>query len=137
MGLTDHEGHGGLGVLLDDGGDGVDVGLVLVQAVVGDGVLAVAGKGGAVSVREIVDDECAHDRRGSAGRVLGLDVGEVGVHSRDLGGGVAACGQFKVKCTRCDLTYNHVNVPTLATALALACKLEGKDGMASVWISDE
>jgi hypothetical protein len=71
--LTDDEGDGGLGVLLEDGGDGVDVGFVLGEAVVGDGVLAVGSQSSAVAVGQVVDDECADDV--CAGGVLRLDVG--------------------------------------------------------------
>jgi len=86
--LTNHKGNGSLGVLLDDGGDGVDVFLVLVETVVGNRQLAVGRKGRAVTVGQVVDDESAHDWRGGTGGVLGLDVRKVGVHGRDLGGGV-------------------------------------------------
>ena len=84
--LTDDEGHGNVGVLLEDGGDGVDVGLVLVDTVVGDGVLAVGGQCRTITVRQVVDYESADE--GGAGGVLRLDVGQVGVHGGNLGGGV-------------------------------------------------
>ena len=52
-----------VGVLLDDGGDGVDVGPVLVDAVVFDGVLAVGGQGSTITVRQVVDYKGANDGR--------------------------------------------------------------------------
>ena len=93
--LTDDERHGDIGVLLEDGGDGVDVGLVLVDAVVGDGVLAVGGQCGTITVGQVVDYEGANDGRRGAGGVLRLDVGQVGVHSGNLGGGVAVSCQLE------------------------------------------
>jgi hypothetical protein len=89
--LTDDERDGSLGVLLEDGGDGVDVGLVLGEAVVGDGVLAVGSQRCAVAVGQVVDYESANDGRVGAGGVLGFDVGQVGVHGGNLGGGVTVC----------------------------------------------
>jgi hypothetical protein len=92
-GLTNDEGHGDLGVLLEDGGDGVNVGLVLGEAVLGDLVLAVGGQGRAVTVGEVVDHEGAHDWGRSAGGVLRFDVGQVCIHGWDLGGGVTVYDQ--------------------------------------------
>jgi hypothetical protein len=88
LGLTDYEGHGDVRVLLDDGGDGVDVGLVLGKTILSDLVFTVGSQRRAVAVGQVVDYESAHDGRRSAGGVLRFDVGEVGVHGRDLGGGV-------------------------------------------------
>jgi len=85
---SENDGDGSLGVLLDDSGDGVDVFLVLGETTVSDLVLAVGCKRRAVTVRQVVDDESAHDRRGSASGVLRLDVSKVSVHGRDFGGGV-------------------------------------------------
>ena len=73
--LTDDERNRDIGVLLDDGSDGVDVGPVLVHAIVGDGVLAVGGQSGTVTVGQVVDYESADDGRVGAGGVLRLDVG--------------------------------------------------------------
>ena len=91
--LTNHKGDGSLGVLLDDSGDGVNVFLVLGETAVSNLVLAIGGKSRAVAVRQVVDNESAHDRRGGTGGVLRLDVREVSVHGRDLGGGVTVNGQ--------------------------------------------
>jgi hypothetical protein len=91
--LTNHKGNGSLGVLLDDGSDGVDVFLVLVETIISNLVLAVGRKRRAVTVGQVVDNESAHDRRGSTSGVLRLDVSEVSVHGRDLGGGVAVRNQ--------------------------------------------
>lgn len=91
--LTNDKGDGSLGVLLDDSGDGVDVFLVLGETTVSDLVLAVGCKRRAVTVRQVVDDESAHDRRGSTSGVLRLDVSKVSVHGRDFGGGVTVNGQ--------------------------------------------
>lgn len=91
--LTDDERNGDIGILLDDGGDGVNVGPVLVHAVVGDGVLAVGGQGSTITVGQVVDYEGTNDGRGGAGGVLRLDVGQVGVHGGNLGGGVTVCCQ--------------------------------------------
>jgi len=93
--LTDDERHGDVGVLLEDGGDGVDVGLVLVDAVVGDGVLAVGGQSGTITVGQVVDYEGANDGRRGAGGVLRFDVGQVGVHGGNLGGCVTVCCQIE------------------------------------------
>lgn len=59
-------------------------------------VLAVGRKRRAVTVRQVVDDESAHDRWGSTSGVLRLDVREIGVHGRDLGGGVTINDQYVV-----------------------------------------
>jgi len=93
--LTDDEGDGSLGVLLEDGGDGVDVGLVLVEAVVGDLVLSIGSQCRAITVGQVVDYEGAHDGRVGAGGVLCLDVGQVGVHGGNLGGGVTIYRQLE------------------------------------------
>ena len=105
--LTDDEGDGDVGVLLDDGSDGVDVGPVLVHAVVGDGVLAVGGQSGTVTVGQVVDYESADDGRVGAGGVLRLDVGQVGVHGGNLGGGVTVCCQLERLRTAKSVTYSH------------------------------
>jgi hypothetical protein len=102
--LTNHKGHGSLGVLLDDGGDGVNVLLVLVETIVSNLQLAVGGKRRAVTVGQVVDDESAHDRRGSTSGVLRFDVSEVSVHGRDLGLGVTVNGQRLIM--RCNISPN-------------------------------
>lgn len=84
--LTDDQGDGDLGVLLDGGGDVVDVGLVLVKTILSYLVLAVGRKSRAVTVGQVVDDEGAHDGWVGAGGILCLDVGEVGVYSGNLCG---------------------------------------------------
>lgn len=129
--LTNHKGDGSLGVLLDDSSDGVDVFLVLVETIISNLVLAVGGKRRAVTVGQVVDDESAHDRRGSTSGVLRLDVSEVSVHGRDLGGGVTVKYQCLILEHDLGPTHSHTNVPSLATALALATRLEGRDGIAS------
>lgn len=105
--LTDDERDGDIGVLLDDGGDGVNVGPVLVHAVVGDGVLAVGGQGSTITVGQVVDYEGTDDRRGGAGGVLRLDVSQVGVHGGDLGGGVTVSCQLERLEIAKWLTYSH------------------------------
>lgn len=105
--LTDDEGDGNVGVLLDDGGDGVDVGPVLVHAVVGNGVLAVGGQSGTITVGQVVNYEGADDGRRGAGGVLRLDVGQVGVHGGNLGGGVTACCQLECLRTAKWVTYSQ------------------------------
>lgn len=87
--LTDDQSDAHIRVLLDDSVDGVDVVVVILKTVVGYGVLAVGGQSSAVTIRQVVDDESAHDWRGGASGVLRLDVGEVSVHGRDLGESVA------------------------------------------------
>lgn len=84
--LTDYQGDRDLRVLLDGSSDVVDVGLVLVETILGNLVLAVGRKSRAVTVGQVVDDEGAHDGRIGAGGVLRLDVGEVSVHSGNLCG---------------------------------------------------
>jgi len=87
VGLDDKD-HAGLGVLHEDRFDGIDVLLVQCSTAVGDGVLAIGGKSGAVTIWEIVDDERADDWWGSTGGIESLDVGEVCVHGWDFGGGI-------------------------------------------------
>lgn len=91
--LTDDERDRDLGVLLDDGGNRVDVSLVLVKAIVGDSVLSVGRKRRAVTVGQVVDYESANDGWRSTGGILRLDVSEVGVNGRDLGRGITVCDQ--------------------------------------------
>jgi len=105
--LTDDERNRDIGVLLDDGGDGVNVGPVLVDAVVGDGVLAVGGQGSTITVGQVVDYEGTNDGRRGAGGVLRLDVGQVGVHGGNLGGGVTVCCQLERLRTAKSVTYSH------------------------------
>ena len=105
--LTDDKGDGHIGVLLDDGGDGVNVGPVLVDAVVGDGVLAVGGQGSTITVGQVVDYEGTNDGRRGAGGVLRLDVGQVGVHGGNLGGGVTSCCQLECLRTAKWVTYSQ------------------------------
>src|SRR5690606_9335428 len=62
-----------VGVLrvVEDVGDRVDVlGLVAVEAVLGDAQLAVGGQRRAVPVRQVVDDDLDGERRGAVGGVL-------------------------------------------------------------------
>ena len=89
--LTDDERDGDIRILLDNGGDGVNVGPVLVDAVVGDGVLAVGGQGSTITVGQVVDYEGTNDGRRGAGGVLRLDVGQVGINGGNLGGSVTVC----------------------------------------------
>lgn len=114
-GLTNDERHGDIGVLLEDGGDGVDVGLVLVDAVVGDGVLAVGGQSSTITVGQVVDYEGANDRGRSTGGVLRLDVGQVGVNCGNLGGGVTIRYQLKRPQCKIRSTYSQTYVPVFAT----------------------
>ena len=105
--LTDDERNGDIGILLDDGGDGVNVGPVLVHAVVGDGVLAVGGQSSTITVGQVVDYEGTNDGRRGAGGVLRLDVGQVGVHGGNLGGGVTVYCQLERLGSAKWATYSH------------------------------
>ena len=105
-GLADDARNRNIGVLLEDGGDGIDVGLVLVDTVVGDGVLAVGGQSCTITVGKVVDYEGANDGRRGASGVLRLNVGQVGVHGGNLGG-VAVCCQLERLRTAKWVTYSH------------------------------
>lgn len=86
--------------------DRVNVGLVVRNTVVGNGILAVTGKRGAVTVWQVIDDENTGNGRASTGGVLGLDIGKVSSHGRDLGGGVA------IEVISTGASEGHCNRPT-------------------------
>lgn len=135
--LTNDKRHAHIRVLLDDSIDGVNVVVVVLKTIVRDRVLAIRGKGSAVTVGQVVDDESAHDWRVGTSGVLRLDVGEVGVHGGDLGESVAA-EDVSIVCKdeQATSTHSHTKVPTLATALAAGARLAGRDGIAMELISD-
>lgn len=116
--------------------DGINVRLVVGHTVVGNGVLAITGQSGAVTVRQVVDHEDTSNRRAGAGLVLGLNVGQVSSHCGHLGGNVATtvrnCSQYWDKTT-----YSQTNEGTSATALALGWSELGREGIARVWTSEE
>ena len=123
-------------MLLDNSCDGVDVGLVVCQTIVGHRVLAVGSKSRTITVGKIVYDKGTHDWGTGTGLVECFDVGEVGVHGWDLGCGVTEVVSLYLQ-RPCPLyTYSQTNVPTLATALALAASVPDNDGMAEAEISD-
>lgn len=79
VGLDDKDGAN-VRVLDQELADGVDVGLVVVDAVVGDGELAVGGGSSAVTVGEIVDDEVSGVGRVGTGLVGGADLLKGALH---------------------------------------------------------
>lgn len=86
--LTNDKRDWSLGVLLENCGNGVDVCLVLVETVLGNVVLSIGGQSRAVTVGQVVNNECADDRRVGTSGVLCLDISHVSVHGGNLGGGV-------------------------------------------------
>lgn len=133
---TDNEDGVDVGVLHQLSADGVDVCLIVVHTVVGNGVLAIAGQSGAITVGQVVDHEDTRNRRVGAGLVLGLNVGQVGSHRGHLGGNVATAVRI-AQCIGTRDTYSQTNEGTLATALALGWSELGREGMARVWTSEE
>lgn len=85
VGLDD-ENVADVGVLEHHSTDGVDVGLVLGNAIVGNVQLAVGGVGSTVTVGEVVDDEDAGVV--AAAGVGGADLAEGSVNERNLGASV-------------------------------------------------
>lgn len=84
--VTDDQENANVRVLENHGADGVDVLLVLGNAAVSNGVLAVRGGGSAVAVGKIVDDELAGVVSASG---VGLaNIGQCGVYQGNLGAGV-------------------------------------------------
>ena len=75
-------------VSLDLSGDGINVGLVVRQAIVGDAVFSVGSQSSAVAIRKVVDDKLAHVWWVRTGLVQSLNVGEVFAHNWDLVRGV-------------------------------------------------
>lgn len=79
VGLDDENGAD-VRVLDQELADGVDVGLVVGNAAVGDGELAVGGGSSAVTVREIVDDKVSGVGRVGTGLVGRADLFEGALH---------------------------------------------------------
>lgn len=104
VGLDDEDGTD-VRVLDEELADGVDVGLVVIDAVVGEGELAVGGGSSAVTVGEIVDNEVSGIGRVGTGLVGSADLLEGALHEsvngdvaveplegRDLGNGRGLSG---------------------------------------------
>jgi hypothetical protein len=70
--------------------DGVNVRLVFRNTTIGDGVLSVTRQRGAVTIRQIINNELASNRRASTGLVLSPDIGQELAHRWHLGCGIPA-----------------------------------------------
>ena len=76
-------------MLLEDSSDRVDVCLVLGETIVGNSQLSVGSKGGTITVGQVINYKCSNDLGTCASSILLLDIREISIHSRYLGGGVA------------------------------------------------
>ena len=77
-----------VGVQIELGLDGINVCLVLGETVISNRVLAVGGSRSTVTVRQIVDNEGAHDGWVGTGGILGRDVLQVGSDGWNFGSSI-------------------------------------------------